>query len=140
MQFSAGQLFGRISRTCIAVVTQHAYSRTGPKLSPKAVSALSLYLVMLTCDEPRVLAKASSKTWMIFTDASFEPGRDEPEAGIGGVLVNPAGKPTHYFSCKLSSENITRLNPNLRTGVPCSIVCLQVMVLPFPWGPSNFFR
>ena len=112
MQFSAGQLFGRISRTCLAVVTQHAYSKTGPKLSPKAVSALSLYLVMLTCDEPRVLAKASSKTWMIFTDASFEPGRDEPEAGIGGVLVNPAGKPTHYFSCKLSSENITRLNPN----------------------------
>ena len=82
MQFSAGQLFGRISRTCLAVVTQHAYSKTGPKLSAKAVSALSLYLVMLTCDEPRVLAKASSKTWMIFTDASFEPGHDKPEAGL----------------------------------------------------------
>ena len=112
MQFSAGQLFGRISRTCLAVVTARAYSKVGKKLSPKAVSALSLYLAMLTCDEPRVLAKASNRTWMIFTDASFEPGQGTPEAGIGGVLVNPAGKPTHYFSCKLTSENISRLNPN----------------------------
>ena len=41
MQFTAGQLFGRVARMCLNQVTQHAYRATGTKASAETSLALS---------------------------------------------------------------------------------------------------
>ncbi len=74
MQFTSGQLFGRVAKTCLARVTNHAY-RSGSN-DPEALAS------------PLVLFRKFLIAWVVFTDASFEPASDGiGVAGFGGVLV-----------------------------------------------------
>lgn len=62
MQFAAGQLLGRISRRCLSIITQHAYSAETSQLSDAAIFALSRFKEMLTTGGPRVISRSSTKT------------------------------------------------------------------------------
>ena len=91
MQFTAGQVYGRVAKTCLGHVTMHAYSTRGAMLSSSTAKALALYNSMLMNQGPRCLSCRSTNIWYFFTDASFEMENDIVTSGHGGVLVSPAG-------------------------------------------------
>ena len=87
MQFTAGQLYGRVAKTCFGHVTMHAYSTKGAMLNSSTTKALALYNNMLMNQGPRCLSCRSTDTWYFFTDASFEMENDIVTSGHGGVLL-----------------------------------------------------
>ncbi len=97
MQFTAGQIYGRVAKTCLGYVTMHAYSTRGSVLSHSTINALKLYRDILMNQGPRSLSCRSTNTWYFFTDARYEVDGDLPVAGHGGVLVSPMGKPVRFF-------------------------------------------
>ena len=111
MQFTAGQVYGRVAKTCLGHVTMHAYSTRGAMLSSSTAKALALYSSMLMNQGPRCLSCRSTITWYFFTDASFEMENDIITSGHGGVLVSPAGKPVRFFSGNLKKDHVALLNP-----------------------------
>eukprot|EP00438_Fugacium_kawagutii_P006849 Skav210203 [mRNA] locus=scaffold3141:34356:52856:+ [translate_table: standard] len=111
MQFSAGQFFGRVARACLGAVTRHAYDSVTAELSSGTIMCLSVYHQILLSDKPRVLSLSGADTWMFFTDACYEPEESGPFAGLGGVLINPAGQIHRFFSHKLTQEHLEALNP-----------------------------
>ena len=67
MQFSAGQIFGRLARKGLAIVTRHAYERSTDRLDDSTLDALKLYRVSLSMDSPRLLRSELPAQWFIFT-------------------------------------------------------------------------
>ena len=89
MQFTSSQLFGRVAKTCLAKVTNHAYRSGSTDASKSLVSSLVLFETFLLAQKPRLVSPSLSQTCTVFTDASYE--HDEaglPTAGFGGVLVS----------------------------------------------------
>ena len=95
MQFADGQLFGRLGRLCLRAVTEHAYSGKGPRIQEGCVQALRRFKDFLQHSPPRRIQRSSHKTWLIFTDACYEPTSTTWRCGIGGVIISPDGAPYH---------------------------------------------
>ena len=87
MQFTAGQLFGRVARMCLNQVTQHAYHATGTQISLETSTALSRYSRFLLQGKPRSITKGLSDTWFVYTDASYEIVEGQNTAGFGEHLL-----------------------------------------------------
>ena len=98
MQFSDGQIFGRLGRLCMRAVTQHAYSLKGPKLSLECRVALKRFADFLRFPPPRKIQNATKRTWFVFTDACYEPTASSWRCGIGGIIFSPDGEPFQFFS------------------------------------------
>ena len=112
MQFTAGQLFGRVAKTCLARVTNHAYRSSTSEASDALISSLVLFKKFLLAQKPRAVTAAMLQTWLVFTDASFEQETEDiDKAGFGGVLVSPQGKYVKFFSFELRGEDLAHLNP-----------------------------
>ena len=112
MQFTAGQLFGRVAKTCLARVTNHAYRSSSSDVAESLVSSLTLFKRLLLAQKPRVVTTAMLQTWVVFTDASFEhDSEDIDTAGFGGVLVSPQGTPVNFFSFELKGDDLSYLHP-----------------------------
>ena len=114
MQFAAGQLFGRVARRCLSVVTQHAYGMDNASVSESALSALQRFRDMLLAGSPRTLSSHRSSVWFIFTDASHEPNSESPFTGIGAVLVDELGNKRKFFSERMDDEMLDRINVSKR--------------------------
>lgn len=97
VQFAAGQLYGRVARRCLAIITQHACSAKNLTLSDSAIRALGRYRSLLTSGGPRVLSVKGPTCWYLFIDASHEPEADVPFAGMGAVLVDESGRKVRFF-------------------------------------------
>ena len=110
MQFASGQLYGRISKRCLACVTQHAYGSESSTVDAPTANAFARFRTMLLADEPRTLSAKLSCCWYVFTDASFEPESEPPFSGIGAVLVDNNGDKRRFFSEQLSEQLITVVN------------------------------
>ena len=117
VQFAAGQLFGRIARKSLSVVTQHAYHSEPAALSPSATSALRRFKDMLIASAPQSISTRSFGTWLIFTDALHEPQTDKPCAGVGAVLVDAWGKKQRFFSQELGAALLEGINVSHRKTV-----------------------
>ena len=110
MQFTAGQLFGRVARMCLKQVTQHAYRAAGAQVSAETSLALTRYSKFLVVGKPRSITKSLNDTWFVYTDASFEVQGSKSFAGFGGTLVDPKGNPIRYFSFELTDLELRTLN------------------------------
>ena len=53
MQFTAGQLFGRVAKTCLARVTNHAYRSSTSEASDALISSLILFKKFLLAQKPQ---------------------------------------------------------------------------------------
>ena len=111
LQFAAGNLFGRIAKCALSVITQHAYSTLSSRLSDQASLALRLHVRLLKLGRPRELRPSSNTVMYIQTDASFEPSPDGDSVGIGAVLFDQSGKPVKFFSQKLTDDMVKVINP-----------------------------
>eukprot|EP00438_Fugacium_kawagutii_P016214 Skav224064 [mRNA] locus=scaffold534:600305:604852:- [translate_table: standard] len=134
MQFSAGQFFGRVARACLGAVTRHAYDSVTAELSSGTIMCLSVYHQILLSDKPRVLSLSGADTWMFFTDACYEPEESGPFAGLGGVLINPAGQIHRFFSHKLTQEHLEALNPKKARTLIFECEFLAVYLALYLWG------
>ena len=114
LQFAAGNVFGRIARASLAVITQHAYHSHSPRLDQKAVLALTLHRSLLLDGRPRELKPARGRPWFVQTDACYEPDGDSVFAGIGAVLFNENGRPVRFFSQRLDADLLQQMNPEAR--------------------------
>ena len=135
MQFTAGQLFGRVAKTCLARVTNHAYRSSSSEVSEPLASSLVLFKRFLLAQKPRVVTAAMLQTWLVFTDASFEHDSEEiDKAGFGGVLVSPQGKSVSFFSYELKGNDLGRLNPSGKKTAIFQCEFFAVLVALELWG------
>ncbi len=111
MQFTSGQLFGRLSRTILNQVTHHAYRSSTPKVHDDLRVALSWYDKLISTGKPRLITCGVEDTWFVYTDASYEVVDNRQSAGFGGVLVHPGGDCVAHFGFNLDEEQLIRLNP-----------------------------
>lgn len=134
MQFTAGQLFGRIARMCLNQVTQHAYPSTKSTLEPETAAALKRYSNFLLSGKPRTITQSLDDTWFVYTDASYEVVNGDPVSGFGGVLVYPEGQPVRYFSFEITGPDMKSINPNNKKTVIYECEFLAVSVAFDVWA------
>ena len=145
MQFADGQLFGRLGRLCLRAVSEHAYSGKGPKIKTGCIQALQRFKDFLQHSPPRRIQRSSHKTWLVFTDACYEPTSTTWRCGIGGVIVSPDGTPYQAFSLSLSETQIETLGGNKKDTIIFEAELLAVVVAMGLWGaliqcsPTVFF-
>ena len=113
LQFACGQLFGRIGKASLAVLTFHAYAAVSSLLSNEAIVALQSFVRLLTISEPRKILRHEGHPWFLFTDAAFEEKGGVFFAGIGAVLVDGHGVCRQFFSevlddCMLKDLNVSK--------------------------------
>ena len=114
MQFTSGQVFGRLSRAALSKVTHHAYRSSRARTSKHLQTALSLYQRFLLSGQPRLVSCGIRDTWFVYTEASFEVVNEIATAGFGGVLVNPSGMCISHFGFVLEGASLDRLNPSAK--------------------------
>ena len=114
LQFASGQLFGRLAKKAVSIVTEHAYCSKNAVLDDETISALKLYRTCLESQRPRAVHRSISKAFLIFTDACFEPDASSVKAGIGAVLVDSSGKVTHFFETSLKDNLVDDINKSQR--------------------------
>ena len=135
MQFTAGQLFGRVAKTCLARVANHAYRSSTSEASDALISSLILFKKFLLAQKPRAVTAAMLQTWLVFTDASFEQETESVDkAGFGGVLVSPQGKYVKFFSFELKGEDLVHLNPAGKKTAIFQCEFFAVLVALELWG------
>lgn len=117
MQFASGQLFGRIAKRCLSVVTQHAYAAPTSSLSTESVNALERFVSSLNANVPRILSKRCDVTLHVFSDACHEPEAQQPLSGMGAVLVNDAGQKLRFFSIDVDEFTLKKINASGRKTV-----------------------
>ena len=130
MQFTSGQLFGRLSRSTSNKVTHHAYRSCKSKTSSDLQLSLSLYDKFLVSGQPRLVSAGMTDTWFIFTDASYEIEEGIPTAGFGGVLVDPAGTCIAHFGFVLHGDDLSRLNPSVKQTIihECEFLAVAIAI------------
>ena len=109
MQWFEGYVFGRTAQRCVQTVgelslrSSRSSTLTGYEL--KCFKDLQERVLQAPPIEitPRVL-----DTWIIFTDGACE-GSDTKTGSIGGVLVDPFGNLTEYFSSEVPSALMVKL-------------------------------
>ena len=62
LQFTSGNVFGRIAKCSLTAVLNHAYSSGGTSLSDDVILALKLHRCLLSDGRPRELKPSSSGT------------------------------------------------------------------------------
>ena len=72
VQFTAGELFGRVVKTCLTRVTSHAYRSGSTDVSDSLASFLLLFNTFLLAQKPRLVSLSLSQTWTVFADASYK--------------------------------------------------------------------
>ena len=112
LQFASANIFGRVAKSALSMVTNHAYHSRGTKVDNNTILALRVHLHLLSQGRPRELRAASDDCWFLQTDASFEPDKDHASSGVGAVLFNQTGRPVAFFSEKLEDSILAALNPD----------------------------
>ena len=133
LQFMSGQIFGRVSKKCLAVITSHAYSDFGPVLSTESKHALALFLKLISMDVPREVSLSKLATWFLFTDACYEPDDPARKAGVGAVLVNNRGVQYGFFSHFLDDSFLERMNVAKRRTIIFECELLAIFLAMLCW-------
>lgn len=103
----------------------------GPRLSAQCVKAMERFKDFLLNSQPtriQSIQRSSKRTWMIFTDACYEPTSSNWRCGIGGVIVSPDGSPYQAFSFKLEDWMIDRLGGSKKDTIIFEAELLAVLI------------
>ena len=133
LQFASGQLFGRLAKKALSIVTEHAYCSKSATLDDETISALKLYRTCLESQRPRTVHRSISKVFFIFADACFEPESSSVKAGIGAVLVGSSGKVTHFFATSLKDNLVDEINKSQRKTVIFELELFGILCAVIGW-------
>ena len=126
MQFAETQCFGRVGRALLKLVTTHAYSGT-MFVSKRLRCALLDFAALLRDTRPRLIGPISCSSFMLLTDAFYDPG-ESPAAGLGGTLLTGHGAALVYFSVKVEAEDCAKLALNDEATVIYELELLAVLI------------
>ena len=87
------------------VIVEPAFHAGADSIGHHLQFALKTLRSIVATGPDRVLSGVSCLTFPVLTDASYEDGN----AGLGGILIGPSGKPMQYFSYFLSTEELQAL-------------------------------
>ena len=133
LQFASGQLFGRLAKKALSIVTGHAYSSKNATLDVETISALKLYLSCLVSQRPRAVHRWISQVFFIFTDACFEPDSSSVKAGIGALLADASGKIAHFFSVALDDVLVNDTNKSQRKTAIFELELFAILCAVIGW-------
>ena len=133
LQFASGQLFGRLARKALSIVTEHAYSTRSSTISAETADALRLYLSCLESQRPRVVQRSISQVFFIFTDACFEPEALDVKAGVGAVLVDSTGKVMHFLAACVEDQIVQEINKSQRKTVIFELELFAILCAVMVW-------
>ena len=136
MQFASGQLHGRVSKRCLAIVTQHAYCSENASLDTASVHALRRFRELLLSNTPTTLSMKCTTCWYAFTEASFEPEASPPSSAIRAVLVDQNGRKVKCFSEKLSASLLGAINVTNRKTIIFECEFFAVLSALVTWQDS----
>ena len=111
LQFTSGNVLGRVAKCSLAAISNHAYSSGGSSLSGDAILAIRLHRTLLSVGRPRELKPSSAEPWFIQTDACYDADGSSVTASVGAVLFIPTGKPILFFPQRLSDVMLSVFNP-----------------------------
>ena len=114
MSFAVGQVFGRLAKACLKVFYSLVESRSN-RLSEEMVKAIEMYVFSLRSGPPRTINLGILPCAYIYTDASLEPKDGCNVAGLGGVLVGPAGVPIAFFSYFPTGSELSELGMDINS-------------------------
>ena len=63
LQFASGQLFGRLAKKALSIVTEHAHCSKNATLDDETTSALKLYRTCLESQRPRAVHRSISNVF-----------------------------------------------------------------------------
>ena len=132
LAFCDAFIFGRLGRVSLQSLTHHAYATPfNPHLGVETMSALKILRNRMSDAKPRCLDLNLLQTYVLMTDAAFDPGKG---AGLGAVLVSPAGSVACWFGIQLSMTNISPLMVEGRQTVIGELETLAAAVALMLWG------
>ena len=131
MQFSAGQIFARLARKALAIVTRHAYERSVDRLDGPTLDALKLYQAFLSMNAPRLLRRALPAQWFIL---QMHPNGDSPASGLGGVLVDAKGNCLRFFSEQASTGLLEAMNVSHKKTIIFELEFLAIWCALHVWA------
>ena len=109
LQFAEGQVFGRLIRLCLSETTRHAYAVSSPRLSDPVKLALNRMKQSLSSGNCRKVGAQALCTFLLFTDACFDPSGVDWPCRLGGCLFDASGNLVAEFAHSLSWERINLL-------------------------------
>ena len=126
MQFAEAQFYGRLGKSCLRELTRHAYSGSTAVAGPLKNHLVS-FRSLLGSETPRRVGRLSCRTFILLTDACYEPGGDLV-AGIGGVLLTGTGSALDFFSLKVSEEGCRLMSANDEATIIYELETLGVLI------------
>ena len=135
LQYAGGQLFGRLSRTCLSRITEYAYSESPPNLPEECMDAFQSFGSLLSNCKPRTIDCKIASPWHIFTDACYEPERTSWKCGIGGLLFDSVGRLRGCFSFCLSDSHLDALGANKKGTIIMEAEFLALICALQVWAP-----
>ena len=113
--FADSFLHGRLGSLLLKLLSEHANGRSA-KLDEELVHSLTAMVDQLKIGEARLVRAGAKQKWFVYTDASYEP--ETLTGGLGGVLLDSAGKLVSWFGLALASDMCKSLGGNfdLRVG------------------------
>ena len=138
MQFAEGQLFGRAGRLCLRAVSDRAYTSLGARISSQCRRSLVRFAAMLQESTPRTVRVEKGLPWHVYTDASYNAESSEWPCGVGGVLLNPAGRLLAAFSACLPKWFRALLGEGSKETIICFSWTITAQEMwPFPALPGQ---
>lgn len=112
LQFTSGQIFGRVVKAALSAITWHAYQARCDSVSDETAFCLRLHRKFLSQGKPRRLRHLGDKPFFVQTDACCEWRQGNMFAAIGAVLFDSSGNVISYFSAELDQQLLAALNPS----------------------------
>ena len=126
LHFAESQSFGRLGRHCLKLITSHAFSGA-IGVQERLRIALLDFANLLRAEKPRVVGRISCRSFMILTDACFDPGA-ETKGGLGGVLLTGTGSAISFFSVPVSDKDCSLLAKKDEATVIYELEMLAVLI------------
>ena len=145
LQFAEGQLFGRAGRMMLHTLSNFIHNPAGCTTAEDCVEAMSQFLALLERGKPRTLDARSHHQWMLFTDASYDPGHTGWECGIGAMLFSGGGELVAAFSFPLDASMRAALGEQTKRTIIfeaefLALVCaMKLWVRYLAWSPVVAF-
>ena len=133
LQFADGQLFGRLGKLCLKEVSNHAFGSSS-RISDRCSKLLSLFVEQLKMGPSRFISKATGSTWLVSTDACYEPSDTHCPCGLGGFLVDSFGRTTSYFSHCLEEQQMIALGSNKKKTIIFEAELFAVILAICTWS------
>ena len=133
MQFADAQIYGRLGKQCMRVLSEFA-SNVKQDLDQHALRSLRLFGRLLKESPPRPLQATSDEVVLIFTDACYEKDKPSWSCGLGGFMCRGNGTCGQFFSFELSPAQRQKLGEGKKKQIIVEAETLAAVAAFIAWS------